>query len=854
MRAFRLALYALLFAAGLALYTATLHTDVQAADSGELQLVALRLGVAHPPGYPLYSMLGWLASWAPLGTPYARVSFVSALASAGTLVLLALTIETTLLARRVSRAASVLACAAGALALATSTTFWAQATTANIRSLTAFFAAGLLLAAARAFGGRSSLRLFALVAGLGVAHHVSLLFSAVVIGGYMLAKQLAAADARPALRRELLIAATIFAATQLVWLYLPIRAAAGAPLAPGNLTTLNGFLDHVLARGFGGDMLYFVRVEPQRFWDRMALLPSLLNFQFSVPLMALMAVSALVALWRAHAFALVALASFVLHMFVTLTYRAPQTVEYAMPCWVMACALLGVGAGMCTAHRSPRAVFRLLSFSLPLVIAVIALADGSARAPNFDTASRDRSVRADAEAVLRAALPNSTVLAQWHQVTPLWVLQQIEGQRLDVAVEYVSPNGAQSYGETFAGRALIASRSLKAAYVTSAFAEEIGAVKLQSQPVADASAWRVAQMLGPGLPSSVGVFDGRLNIGKPAGLDGRIFEAGQTLLVDVNWISAGAHRDGDAITVRILRNDGRLAATADVRVTDDDSQLGFGARRQVLALPLDLEPGMYPVLVGAYRADVSGLVQYKDALGAQFAPAGAITVIPATQPPATQRPMNTPCVLNCAGPLLIGVDYDLGVPNRVRLWTHFALSDAPLPVAVTLANGTPIASARALSAAPGKYASLAFDIPPERNLRLRVGDREVVLPDYTDGERYAPFGNQMALIGLSSHRSIIETNVALTWLGARPISADYIVSVRLNSQRFNGAHDSVPALGAIPTLKWLRNSRIVDTHPFDTDDAGPPYTGSVVVYDSVTRLLLPVLDERYERGFEFQIP
>lgn len=861
MRAFRLAFYALLFAAGLALYAATLHTDVQAADSGELQLVALRLGVAHPPGYPLFSVLGWLFSWLPFGTPYARVSFLSAVASAGTLAMLALTIETALSSRAIGRAIMALACGAGALALATSTTFWAQATTTNIRSVTAFFMAGLLLAAARASVGRTSLRLFAVIAGLGVAHHASLIFSAAVIGLYILAKQPVLLREPGWLRRELWVAAAILLATQFVWLYLPARGAAGAPLAPDNLTTLNGFLDHVLARGFGGDMLYFARVEPERFWDRMALLPNLLSFQFSVPLLALMAVTTLLAAWRVREYSFVLLAAFVLHMFITLTYRAPQTVEYAMPCWVMACALLGVGVGVLGAGEKMqvdsrrRAVSQLLSVALSLVSVTLALADGVARAPDFVTASRDRSVRADAEAVLRAAMPESTVLAQWHQATPMWVLQQIEGRRADVAVDYVSPNGAQPYGETFAERALALSRTASGGYITSLFAEEFLARRLQANPVDAAPAWRVSQSLKPVLSDVAGLFDGRLNIGRPVGLDGGTFEVGQSIPFDIRWISGVGPRDGDAITVRILRHDGRLAATADTRITVVDGQFGFGARRQLLTLPLDLEPGVYPVLVGAYRVDASGFAQFKDARAAEFVAAGTITVTPASQPPATQRPMNTPCVLNCAGPLLIGADYDLGVPSRVRLWTHFALDDGPLPVVVTLADGTPIAAARSLPAGPGRYASLAFDIPPERNLRLRVGERVLILPDYADGERYVPFGNQMALIGLRPQISLGNTKVILTWLGARPITSDYIVSVRLSGERFRGAHDSVPALGAIPTLKWLRHSRVIDNHPFDTDDSAPgPFAGSVVVYDSATRLLLPVLDERYERGFVFDIP
>jgi hypothetical protein len=51
---------ALLFVAFLALYIITLAPDVLAADSGELQVVAAQLGVAHPPGFPLYVLLAHL--------------------------------------------------------------------------------------------------------------------------------------------------------------------------------------------------------------------------------------------------------------------------------------------------------------------------------------------------------------------------------------------------------------------------------------------------------------------------------------------------------------------------------------------------------------------------------------------------------------------------------------------------------------------------------------------------------------------------------------------------------------------------------------------------------------------------
>ena len=51
----------------LALYGWTLAPTVTLVDSGELIVAAHSLGVAHPPGFPLYVLLAHLATWVPLG-------------------------------------------------------------------------------------------------------------------------------------------------------------------------------------------------------------------------------------------------------------------------------------------------------------------------------------------------------------------------------------------------------------------------------------------------------------------------------------------------------------------------------------------------------------------------------------------------------------------------------------------------------------------------------------------------------------------------------------------------------------------------------------------------------------------
>lgn len=51
-------------------------------DSGDLVTAAVTMGVPHPPGYPLYSALGWFASHIPLFTPVWRVTLVSSMSHA----------------------------------------------------------------------------------------------------------------------------------------------------------------------------------------------------------------------------------------------------------------------------------------------------------------------------------------------------------------------------------------------------------------------------------------------------------------------------------------------------------------------------------------------------------------------------------------------------------------------------------------------------------------------------------------------------------------------------------------------------------------------------------------------------
>jgi hypothetical protein len=132
-----------LFVLGLAAYTQTLAPSVAALfdDSLEFPLVSFRLGIAHPTGYPLYTLLGKLFTLAVPHNVAWAVNSLSAVAGALTVALVYLVIRQ--LARR--RLPALL----GAVALGVSPLFWSQSVVAEVYTLNAAFVAAVLLLALR---------------------------------------------------------------------------------------------------------------------------------------------------------------------------------------------------------------------------------------------------------------------------------------------------------------------------------------------------------------------------------------------------------------------------------------------------------------------------------------------------------------------------------------------------------------------------------------------------------------------------------------------------------------------------------------------------------------------------------
>lgn len=127
----------LIFALVLVNGLASAPRGVMLDDDGYFILEAYFNGVAHPPGYPLYTFLAHCATLVPLGSVAFRVHALSVLFAAGAAAVL------WMLARRLLRSA-VLAYLP-ALAFAWSDVFWSQSIVAEVYSLNAFLFFVLLL-------------------------------------------------------------------------------------------------------------------------------------------------------------------------------------------------------------------------------------------------------------------------------------------------------------------------------------------------------------------------------------------------------------------------------------------------------------------------------------------------------------------------------------------------------------------------------------------------------------------------------------------------------------------------------------------------------------------------------------
>lgn len=811
-----------LFLAVLGFYTLTLAPGLLPADSGEFQITGALLGVAHPPGFASYTLLSWLISRLPFLSPAVAINFLSALLAALALVCVSGAVR--------AWTGSMLAGLFAALALGCATTFWAQATTANVRMFTASAVALTLfgLAAYTSPFGRANqgarepaLALFAFAAGLAVSHHGSTIFPVAALGLYAL---LAYAQRDWSVARlmwagglQKRIGLTLMARQLwpllfgllpfLTWAYFLFRA--GAYGAPPNLGTWDGYLDQVLARNFLNAVLAFA--TPELFPDRLRVLGVILNFQWNWILLALALLGVVAAVIRDSRLGTALLVAFGAHTFISITYAAPQTTEYLLPAFVLLAVFMGFGFAE---------ILRWLDFapdvppagSTParalLALPLLALALGGllfqyqANFPGYRQLAQDDSTRTFTQALLEQAPRDAVLLAPWHWATPLWYLREVEGRRPDVEVRYVVPRGvsyAQNWVEeieqTLADRPVI---------VVSFYPNEYAASGYRFLPLATPHfpAWRVyAPPLTESPANLQGAqtwgdleFLGYLPLSVPSG------ESAPSLDLIAAWRVVGPPRDLNFF-IHALGPDGLLYGQHDVSVPASRYVTGeVLAERYTVRLLPEAAPGTYTLVAGAYLPDGTRLAETT---------LTTIIVTPRTAPPPTTQPQLRVGERGA----LIGQDADHSLPDSPRFLQHWRT--------------------------PAGYRTTVTETQPSAFSLLPSSFR-----------RYVPFGDQLTLTRAefwpATARPGETVTVDVEFIAARSLNRDLIVKVELTGSGWRVQLDTVPVGGGLPTLKWIAGSRLRDRYTLTVPaDAAPgPAQLTLGWYDAFTQRTLSLLDPR----------
>lgn len=260
-------------------YLKTLTPTVGFHDSGDMIVASSLLGIPHPPGYPLYCLIGNLFSLIPIGNIAYRFNMMSALVASLTVMMvyiILLKLRLPFVSQKdkqpfIKLFIQYIPIIATAFIFCWTKTFWEQAVIAEKYTLNGLFLTVLIFillkwqeATIEYKNSQSTISqrcylcnpqfcfcLFALILGLSFTHHLQTIFLVpaalylILVANWQGAKKLLKSDI-------LLLSAVLFFLPMCLYFYLLIRAKA-APLANwGDPSNISRLIEHVTAKSYSG--------------------------------------------------------------------------------------------------------------------------------------------------------------------------------------------------------------------------------------------------------------------------------------------------------------------------------------------------------------------------------------------------------------------------------------------------------------------------------------------------------------------------------------------------------------------------------------------------------------------------
>ena len=787
-------------------------------DTLEFQVVCAELGIAHPTGYPLYTLLGKLFTFLPFGDLARLVNLLSAVCAALTVPLVYL------LARQLAQRRG--AALGAAAAFAVTPAFWSQAVVAEVYALNALFVAAILYLTLTIehriqsieqtehrtksieqssmpyalFSMLYSICSLLFVLGLSLAHHrtIVLLFPAVAVylGLVWLQARRQTVQAGPAkaprLRHSLLLAgklALCFLLPLLLYLYLPLRGRVTSSLDGSYQNTLAGFLGWVSGRAY----TTFLTANPMAQAPRgLGLVLDLWRQQFGWLGLALGALGLVAMLLRQRrGFVLVGL-GFLAYVAFALVYKVADVEVFFIPAFLLFALWIGAGLDVCWQlaaglrqrynHLVARAASYALSaagYALAIALPVVLLLTNL---PLLDR-SEDWAAHDYGLDVLRQPLPaGAAVVGIRGETTLLRYFQHTEGQRPDlvlVAADRDEQRRAAVAARLAAGNAVYLTRPLPGAERTYSLAAQGPLIGVRPSASTSAPA--------PQYPNSLRF-------------------AGQIALLGYDLEAKSWTLDTAAASpprARIAQRQVELSAIEPVTPTVEAN-----AKLRVTLYWRALAPLAQDYKVSLRLVSAAGrLVAQQDA-----------TPVHHAYPTSAWRP----------GEIVTDV-YDLRLPlgtppGDYRLVVGWYVAETLQTLPPEAPNPDGLAELGAVAVLPPTH-TLSLDLlpaqtpPPRRGLTLPGGEERPSLaslgvPQVVRGN----LDNQITLFAYGLFPTTVkpgeDLHLTFLWQAARRLTQNYVVFIQLVDQEGQvwASRDSAPADGTYPTTNWLADEVVRDEH------------------------------------------
>ncbi|MBP1653685.1 MAG: hypothetical protein H6Q28_241 [Bacteroidetes bacterium] len=422
--------------APLVAYALTVSPSVGFIDSGELAAVVSTFGVAHPTGYPLYTLLGRVAAMLPLPlVPIQQLNALSALLCVASVLLAFLAFRRFLRGggQAGGTALDTVSAGAGALVLAFSETFWSQALVVEVYPLHVLFLSAILYILARLMNAVREgdgmegrwLALCSYVLGLSFGNHMTTIL--VVPGLFYAYVSLYGWGSRSI--RGLVQSGLWTAAGLSVYAVLPFRAVQGPPFNWGYVAEPERLWWHVTGKQYRVWIFSSTEAAGRQFKYFIDTLPA--EFAYGGIALALVGMVALI--MKDRRLAITSLLMFVVCVAYAINYDIHDIDSYFLLAYMMVAlwSAHGIRGVALWLGRSPLEAARIAAGVGALALGVQIWSLGGT------VSQREKFVVEDYTKLVLGRLPeNAMILSyQWdYWLSASYYYQHVEGFRPDVAV------------------------------------------------------------------------------------------------------------------------------------------------------------------------------------------------------------------------------------------------------------------------------------------------------------------------------------------------------------------------------------------------------------------------------------